>query len=65
MARESGTEQSTGGAVSVYYRPRQGVSLLARYQYQDDRFSEMPTVMLRPNARLPVPGGTYTSAGRP
>jgi iron complex outermembrane recepter protein len=58
-----GTENSTGGAVSVYYRPRQGVSLLVRYQYQDDRYSEMPTVMVRPNARLPVPGGTYTSGG--
>ncbi len=56
-----GAEKSLGGAVSVLFKPTENLSVLARYQYTDDEFSQGAAAYIGANTDTPIPGGTFAA----
>lgn len=56
-----GAERSLGGAVQVLFKPTESLSLLARYQYTDDEFSQLAAAYIGANVDVPIPGGTFSA----
>jgi outer membrane receptor protein involved in Fe transport len=56
-----GAERSLGGAVSVLFKPTESLTMLARYQYSDDEFSQLAAAYIGANATLAIPGGTFSA----
>lgn len=56
-----GAERSLGGAVSVLFRPTESLTVLARYQYSDDEFSQLPGAYIGANTTVAIPGGTFSA----
>ncbi len=56
-----GAERSLGGAVSVLYKPSDSLTMLARYQYSDDEFSQLAAAYIGANVDRAIPGGTFAA----
>ncbi len=54
-----GAEETLGGAVSLLFKATEDLSILARYQYTDDEFSQLPAAYIGATVDLPVIGGTF------
>ncbi|MEZ5458912.1 MAG: TonB-dependent receptor [Steroidobacteraceae bacterium] len=54
-----GAERSLGGALSVLFKPTEKLSVLARYQYADDEFSQLAGAYIGANTTVAIPGGTF------
>lgn len=55
-----GAERTLGGAVSLLFKATDKLSFLARYQYTDDEFSQLPAAYIGATVDLPVVGGTFS-----
>ena len=55
-----GAERTLGGAVSLLFNATDNLSILARYQYTDDEFSQLPAAYIGATVDLPVIGGTFS-----
>ena len=55
-----GAEKTLGGAISLLFQATENLSVLARYQYTDDEFSQLPGAYIGATVDLPVIGGTYS-----
>jgi len=56
-----GAEDSLGGALSVLFKPTDNLSLLARYQYSDDEFSQPAAAYIPATVDVAIPGGTFAA----
>jgi len=54
-----GGEDSLGGALSLLWKVNDQLSVVGRYQYVDEEYSDLPVVLVGANTRLPVFGGTW------
>lgn len=57
-----GENRTEGAGASLLVKLTDNLEVVGRYIYLDQRMSEVPTVLLTPNTRLPVPGGLFAPA---